>query len=263
MIRLVAIDVDGTLLTSDHRVTDTTAAAIDRARRAGVTVVLATGRPPRALRPVLELLGLCDGSAFLASQGALTGSYDGTGTLTILDQQPMRLDLAQQAAAAARAAGLSVHWCAGERWLVEEVDDRVRREARIVGSAPDVVDLSAQTVGPDKLLLLGAQGGPDVAGTIAVPPGLIALASTATHLEITRADVDKAHALARLAEARGIPADDVAAIGDGRNDLGMLGLAGLAIAPANAHPDVLAAADLVVASNDHDGVADALDAMLA
>ncbi|MGB7982174.1 MAG: HAD family hydrolase [Candidatus Nanopelagicales bacterium] len=262
MIRLVAIDVDGTLLTSDHRITDASAAAIDRARRAGLAVVLASGRPPRSLHPILARLGLCDGSVFLASQGALTGSYD-LGALRIHDQQPMSLDLAQRVAAAARIAGLSINWCAGERWLVEALDDRVRHEARIVGCAAEVVDLAAQTVGPDKLLLLGAEGGPDVAGAVEVPLGLVAMASTSTHLEITRVDVDKAHALARLAQGRGIPAAQVAAIGDGRNDLGMLRSAGLAIAPANAHPDVLAAADLVVASNDDDGVAAALDLLLA
>ena len=263
MIRLVAIDVDGTLLTSDHQVTAATAAAVGRARRAGLVIVLATGRPPRALRPILDRLGLSDGSVFLASQGALVGSYDTAGVLRILDQHPMPLELAQQAAAAGRSAGLSVNWCAGERWLVEEVDDRVRLEAQIVGCAPDVVDLSAERVGADKLLLLGTAGAPDVAGTIDVPPGLVALASTGTHLEITRADVDKAHALARLADSWGIPTMQVAAIGDGRNDLGMLGLAGLAIAPANAHPEVLAGADLVVASNDAGGLAEALALLLA
>ena len=52
------------------------------------------------------------------------------------------------------------------------------------------------------------------------------------------------------------------AIGDGRNDLGMLDFAGVAVAPANAHPDVLAVADLVTASNDEDGVAQALAHLL-
>ncbi len=73
-IRLVAIDVDGTLLTSDHRITEVTAVAVDRARRVGIEVGLATGRPPRALNPVADRLGLCDGSALQASQGALTAT---------------------------------------------------------------------------------------------------------------------------------------------------------------------------------------------
>ncbi len=70
--------------------------------------------------------------------------------------------------------------------------------------------------------------------------------------------MDKADALRRLCLRRGLGPDRVAAIGDGRNDMGMLAFVGIAVAPANAHPEVLAAADMVTASNDEDGVAEAL-----
>ncbi len=153
---------------------------------------------------------------------------------------------------------MSVSWFAVERWLVEHVDDLIREEAAIVGCAPDVADLSVEREGPDKILLLAHAPGHDIAELVRVPDGLVALASTPTHLEVTRADVDKADALSRLCARRGITPDQVVAIGDGRNDLGMLAFAGVAVAPANAHPEVLAAADLITASNDEDGVARAL-----
>jgi hydroxymethylpyrimidine pyrophosphatase-like HAD family hydrolase len=121
-----------------------------------------------------------------------------------------------------------------------------------------VTDLAGERAGPDKILLLVGAQGRDITDLVAVPEGLVALASTPTHLEVTRADVDKADALRRLCARRGLGPDRVAAIGDGRNDLGMLAFAGIAVAPANAHPEVLAAADLVTASNDEDGVAQAL-----
>ena len=89
VIRLVAIDVDGTLLTSRHEVTPATAAAIERVRRAGVEVVLTTSRPPRALWPILRALGLTEPAVFIASQGALTGCYSADGQLRVLDRQPM------------------------------------------------------------------------------------------------------------------------------------------------------------------------------
>ncbi len=115
----------------------------------------------------------------------------------------MPLDLAQQALAEARVPGLSINSCTGDRWLVEEVDD---------------------------------PGGPDVAGTIEVPPGLAALASTPAHLEMTRVDVDKARSLGRLADSLGVAAAAVAAIGDGRNDLGMLGSPGWRSPPPTRTP---------------------------
>ena len=61
-----------------------------------------------------------------------------------------------------------------------------------------------------------------------------------------------------MCTALGVAAEQVVAIGDGRNDLAMLAFAGVAVAPANAHPEVLAAADLITSSNDEDGVAQAL-----
>ena len=127
-----------------------------------------------------------------------------------------------------------------------------------MGCAPVVAELALEREGPDKILLLVEAQGWDITHLVAIPEGLVALASTPTHLEITRADVDKADALRRLCARRGLRPDQVAAIGDGRNDVGMLAFAGIAVAPANAHPEVLAAADLITASNDEDGVAQAL-----
>ena len=258
MIRLVAIDVDGTLLTSGHEITRGTAAAIERVRDAGVEIVLTTSRPPRALWPILEALGLTHPGVFVASQGALVGSYSAEGELRVLERQPMPVGLAQQVALAGDAAGMSVSWFAAERWLVPRLDDLIREESAIVGCAPEVADLSAEREGPDKILLLASPAGRDIAEAVAIPEGLVALASTPTHLEVTREDVDKGGALRRLCATWGIAPGDVVAIGDGRNDLGMLAFAGVAVAPANAHPEVLAAADLVTSSNDEDGVAQVL-----
>ena len=263
-VRLVAIDVDGTLLTTDHRITPTVAAALARVRARGVTVVLTTSRPPRAVWPILFELGMVEPEVFIASQGALTGSYTESGELWVTDRQPMPVGPARAVCAAGASAGLAVSWFAGERWLVPVVDDRIRQEAAVVGCFPQVADLSVATEAPDKILLLGppTTPGSDLAGTVAVPVGLVGFASTPTHLEITRSDVGKSAALVRLCSHLGVRPAEVAAIGDGRNDLGMLSVAGVSVAPANAHPDVLAAADVITSSNDDDGVAHALDQLV-
>ena len=161
--RVVAIDVDGTLLTSDHRITPAVAAALERVRARGVAVVLTTSRPPRAVWPILAELGLVDPEVFIASQGALTGSYTEGGELRVIDRQPMPVQPARAVSAAGAAAGLAVNWFAGERWLVPHIDDRIRQEAAIVGCSPEVADLALVSEAPDKILLLGpldcARGG--------------------------------------------------------------------------------------------------------
>lgn len=276
--RLIAIDVDGTLLTSSHEVSEVTAAAVRRVRARGVEVVLTSSRPPRALWPILEVLGLVDQAGdsgadpdgettpavFIGSQGALVGSYSAHGQLRVLDEQPMPVALAQQVAAAGARAGLSVNWYAGDRWLVPRIDELIRREAAIVACTPEVADLSTQTQGPDKVLLIAPDDRPHLLDDVAAqtPPGLVAVTSNPTYLEITRAGVDKAGALARHCARRSIPSAAVVAIGDGRNDLGMLAFAGTAVVPANAHREVIRVADLMTSSNDEDGVARALDLLV-
>jgi hydroxymethylpyrimidine pyrophosphatase-like HAD family hydrolase len=84
-----------------------------------------------------------------------------------------------------------------------------------------------------------------------------------TLLEISAAGVSKASALARLCRQRGIEREDVIAFGDMPNDLPMLAWAGHAVAVANAHPEVIAAADEVTASNDESGVALVLERLFS
>ena len=93
------------------------------------------------------------------------------------------------------------------------------------------------------------------AAAAAVPPELKAQFSKPNYLEITADGVDKGVTLQRFYRVRGLVNSQVLVIGDGPNDLGLFSVAGISVAPANAPPDVLAAAALRTVSNDHDGVA--------
>ena len=105
---LVVLDVDGTILTSAHEVGAATAAQVRRVRRAGVEVLLASSRGPRAMLPVVTALGLTDGAEFVGTQGALTAGYDTAGVLHVHDRRPAPVDAAHAVVAAAtdgRAGG--------------------------------------------------------------------------------------------------------------------------------------------------------------
>ncbi len=258
--RLVAIDVDGTLLTCAHDLSPATLAAVARVRSRGVDVVLASSRGPSALEPVLRRLGLTAPSVFVASQGAVTGSYGLDGALHVIDRRPMPPESVHPVIDAARDAGIAVSWFAGARWFVSAVDHTIEEEARIVGVSPEQRDLWSEEDGPDKLMLIGPT--PDLttlrAIAAALPAGLRAQVSNPTYLEITRSDVDKADAVRRYCASTGIAASDVVALGDGPNDLGLFAFAGTSVAPASARPEVVAAATFVTRGNDDDGVAAAL-----
>lgn len=260
-IRLVALDVDGTLLTSDHRVTEATRAAIDRVRARGVEVLLATSRAACALRTVLDALGLLEPAVFVSCQGALLGSYDPRGRLVIDEQHPAPLTSARVVVQNAGAAGLSVHWFTGPHWYVSGLDATVEQEAAVVEARPEVRDLGAEGDGPDKLMLISPTD--DVSSLRAVqarlPPDLTAHVSNPRYLEITRSGIDKGSAVREYCRRNDIAARSVLAIGDGPNDLGLFAFAGTSIAPANARPEVQGAATALTTSNDDEGVARALD----
>jgi Cof subfamily protein (haloacid dehalogenase superfamily) len=262
---LVVLDVDGTVLTSAHEVGAATAAQVRRVRRAGVEVLLASSRGPRAMLPVLTALGLTDGAEFVGTQGALTAGYDAAGALHVRDRRPAPVDAARAVVAAATGAGLAVGWYAGDRWLVSHVDPTIEREAWVVDDTPEVADLAAQTSGPDKLMII-APAPSEVAVlrrlAAALPAELTAQISNPTYLEITHRGVDKASAVARWCARRGIAAARMIAIGDGPNDLGLFVLAGTSVATANARPEVAAAATWSTRSNDDDGVAWALEVLV-
>jgi Cof subfamily protein (haloacid dehalogenase superfamily) len=263
-VRLCVLDVDGTLLDTRHRVSPGTRDAVRRARRAGLSLLLATSRGPSALRPVLAEVDGPDGQVFIASQGAVLGRYV-QDRLDVLERSPAPRKDALAVVECASALGLSVSWYAGERWLVARVDELVEREARITGATPEVAVLAEQIAGPDKLMLVAPD---DAAARLAglaaaLPSTLQAQISNPTYLEVTANGVDKAATLRRFCASNGVAAPEVLAVGDGPNDLPLFAAAGVSAAPANARPEVLAAADVVVASNDDDGVAELLDRVLA
>ncbi|HEY5335022.1 MAG TPA: HAD hydrolase family protein [Mycobacteriales bacterium] len=257
MIRLVATDVDGTLLRSDGTPSPATVSAL---RQLSVPYVLVTGRPQRWVTQLAADLG-CEGAAIVAN-GALT--YDlVTGDVIRALTIP---------AADARACALAIRASLADTlFAVERLSDPpFASEPGYPSVHPDpqapLLALDELTSEPVLKLLCRS-------GSVAEAEHLFDVARTAcaghpvefTHssgtiglLEIAAAGVDKAAALAAYAQRLGIAAEDVLAFGDGFNDVPLIAWAGHGVAVANAHPAVLDVADEVTASNDDDGVAQIL-----
>jgi HAD superfamily hydrolase (TIGR01484 family) len=260
-VRLVATDLDGTLLRSDGTISGRTREAMKAAEAAGVVIALVTGRPPRWMAPVAEATGHT--GVAVCANGALL--YD-LHTERIVGAR--LLDPGTQLAVAARlreaVPGLrfAVEYGSGfghepgyrHHWAIGAVDVRVGPAEAILDRPAAKLLARHPTMACDELLATAvALLGESVAVTASSQEAL---------LEISAPGVTKASALAGLAEAAGIAAADVLALGDMPNDLPMLAWAGRAVAVANAHPTVLAAADEVTASNDEDGVALVLERLV-
>jgi len=265
--RLLVIDVDGTLLTTDYQLTKATCSAVQQVSAQGVQVVLASARNPRALQAIMGALGIM--GLAICYTGALTCriSPDPQLASEVVTEQRMSLSSAQSILNQARARGLSIGWYRGDSWYIAQWDAALERESTLTGVPPIVKPgLAHCTEAPHKLLA--------IAGEAALMSELSWLARTlpsdcqgqfslANYLEITSQSVDKAAALLRLGQHLGITPAEMVAIGDGENDIAMLRLVSFGIAMGNASTKVQAAADWVTATNDHNGVALAIERLQA
>lgn len=252
--RLVAIDLDGTLLRSDGTVSNRTRRALAAVRAHGMTVVLVSARHPTGLAEVATAAGV-RGLA-ICSNGASVLDLD-TGSL--LRVRSIETDVAIRLVTALRERAPGVLFAVEVRaeiafehgfsaWDNWEPPEGTRYADALELVAEPVVRVICRH--EDCALDVLAALVTEVVGETAsvVIPG-------AWTVEVSAAGVNKATALAELCHELGIDASEVLAMGDYPNDLPMLAWAGRAVAVANAHPDVLAAADEVTASNDDDGVA--------
>jgi len=254
-IRLVATDLDGTLLRTDGTVSGRTRRSIARAREAGIVVVLVTARSPRTLRPLARQVGV--GDLAICCNGAIV--YD-LAAEAIVAHAPLASGVARWIVTALRAAVPDVCF-AVERGVRAGRDPRYA--ALCVGAGahapPLIADALTLCAGDVTKLLVRhpALSLPDLLRVTRAIAGDVAVVthSGTVFVEISAAGVTKAAALEALCAQMGVDAARVVACGDMPNDLPMLHWAGHGVAVANAHPAVLAAADEVTLSNDDDGVA--------
>ncbi|MEQ4300659.1 HAD family hydrolase [Plantactinospora sp. B6F1] len=262
--RLVATDLDGTLLRADHTVSPRTVEAISRISAEGTGVVLVTGRPIRWLPHVYDQLG--QPLPTVCANGAVV--YDPVAD-RVLRADPLAPDLLAEVVQRLRAEVPGVSFAVevtDGREFRHEMDypprwERGRPNIRAIENPADLHAVPAV-----KLLARAEAQDPDV--FVKVVAGALAGLAEATHssysglIEISAAGVTKAAGLAWYCTGRGVDAADVVAFGDMPNDIPMLTWVGRAVAVANAHPAVLEIADDVTARNEEDGVAAYLEALL-
>ena len=265
--RLLALDVDGTLLTDELQITAANREAVRQVVSQGVQVVLASARGPRALYSIMEELEIT--GLAICYTGALTcrlypNQHD---SLEAVNEQRMSLSSAHIVLSNALKLGISIGWFSGEHWYILSWDQAIHHESMITGVTPIVnPDLMHFKEAPHKLQA--------IVGETALLPRLTALASVLpsdcvgqfsyeTYLEIIRQGVDKATALLALGKQLGITPSEMIAIGDMDNDIAMLQMAALGIAMGNAPVNVQAEADWVTDTNNRDGVAVAIERLKA
>ncbi|MFF5502661.1 Cof-type HAD-IIB family hydrolase [Streptomyces roseolus] len=266
--RLVATDLDGTLLRDDKSVSERTVAALAAAERAGIEVFFVTGRPARWM-DVVSAHVHGHGLAICANGAAVVDLHAGGAFQQVRPlPRPAALDVVRALRAAAPGTSFAVEMTTGihyeplyppffldpgatvataEKLLYEEAPDAAAPVLKLLAQHPEL--------DPDAFLATAREAAGHLASfTRSSPTALI---------EISALGVSKASTLALCCEQRGISPDEVVAFGDMPNDIEMLSWAGRSYAMGNAHPDVVAAASGRTVGNNDDGVAVVVEQLVA
>ncbi|MDI3313168.1 MAG: HAD family hydrolase [Mycobacterium sp.] len=262
---LIACDVDGTLLNDDESITPRTHHAIHAAVAAGARFVLATGRPPRWVRPVIDALGFTPMAVCANGAVIYDPALDRVVSVRTLDVDTLA-ELAEVATRVIPGAGLAVERVGGSAHDTATPQFVSSPGYEHAWLNPDNTEVSMADLlsAPAVKLLIRKAGArsAEMAAELAKHIGIegdITFSTDNGLVEIVPLGVSKATGVAEIARPLGITDDDVVAFGDMPNDVPLLLQAGHGVAMGNAHPDAIAAADEVTAPNTDDGVARVLE----
>src|SRR5690554_7418493 len=261
---MLCLDLDGTLLNSEHRISKKTAKTV-RKISDKLPVILVSARPPAGIIPFQEELGLQE--ALIAYSGALILDREGN---TIFDRIIPFSELQKLYINFKETVHISIY--RGNNWYVKSRDYWAHQEAEITGLNPELLDFEAVFAGKavdeggEKALSLidGANkvlcmGNPEEIQKISsrlveLLKEVVCHHSKPAYLEIMNKSVSKSAAIGKIAGDYGIKREEIIAVGDNFNDFDMIRYAGLGIAMGNAPDELKEAADEITADNNSDGV---------
>ncbi|TGE33901.1 Cof-type HAD-IIB family hydrolase [Desulfosporosinus sp. Sb-LF] len=260
-IRLVAMDLDDTLLRDDWTISPRVVNAIQKAQAQGVKMTIATGRMPISTRPYAEQLGL-DVPVITYHGAMIQQALSGD----ILYRRVIPSAVAAEIVQDVLSLGAHAQVYLRNRVIVQELNKWSQKYEQIASVHIEEADLfsllSQEPEGIEKILLMAEESELDqLAPSLRQRYGdkVHITKSKPTFLEMTDCSVNKGVALAALAQLFGIHQEDVMAIGDSFNDLEMIKYAGIGVAMGNARTEIKDLANIVTSTNEEDGVAEAIE----
>ena len=265
--KLLVLDVDGTLLNNEKEISKRTLAALLKVQHMGIRIVLASGRPTSGIMPFAKALELGNFGGYILSYNGCQVIKADTGE--VMFERRINPEQIPYLEKKSRKNGFSIFTYHDDYILTDNADDlHIRKEAWLnhlkimeepeFSIAIDFAPCKCVLVSDDYEALRGLENHwkRRLAGVLDVFP------SEPYFLEVVPCGVDKANTLALLMDQLGIKREEVIAIGDGVADVTMLQLAGKSVAMGHAPDSVKICADYVTASNDEDGVAQAVEKLI-
>ena len=260
-IKLVAIDLDGTLLNSRHKLSERNRAALVAARQQGLEVVFATGKTRQAAADMIKSLGINSPGIYM--QGLITYNGDGSVRKRIV----MARETAARVISLGEAYGFGAQAYSDNRAFSLRVDEFAIKLTEVGEPLAETIASWSELLASfdiNKVVLYGAEAQVS-ALRLALDKQLdgevhVTRAHIVGMIEVLPANTSKGQAVKTLMAELGIAPCQALALGDGENDIEMLQAVGIGIAMGNATQKLKDIADVIVPSNDKDGVALALEA---
>ena len=258
-IRMLLADVDGTLVTQDKVLTDRAIAAVGKLKLAGILFAVTSGRPPRGMSMLIEPLGLSTPIA------AFNGGVFVRPDMSVIEQRVLPDNVTPAVIELLSAHGVDVWVYRGADWFVRDAKGpHVARESWTVKFGPTQVD-SFAPVSDRVAKVVGVSDDYDAvqravdAARERFGDHVSASRSQPYYGDVTHPDANKGSVARYLSQTFGIPAAEIATIGDQPNDVLMFAHSGLSIAMGNSSPEVQRAARRVTTSNEDEGFANAVE----
>jgi len=252
--KLLALDMDGTILTSDHQLTERVRLALSQVAGQGIPIILVSARSPSSMVRYADQIGLCE--IMVALNGVLVVGQK----REILHYTTLPYDDVQTILALCERYHYTPNLFIDFDWYTERMNAKIERQISVVGFRPILGSFSSSGVIHEvqKILVMGEAATAPAFFTDLERECLRVQASFSgpTYIEVTPVGVSKASGLSFVCHRLNIPPAAVVAVGDNFNDIEMIQFAGLGVAMGNAPDEVKTMADLIIGSHDEDGVAD-------
>lgn len=267
-IKMIGLDMDGTLLTTEKKMTAYTKQILEKALEQGIEVVLSTGRSITGIpKELLEMPGMkyavtINGARIIDLQ-INEVIYENTLSM---ETALKLLDIISEYDAIQEAFIDSVCYSTKEKlthandyFLHPSIAEYVLKSRTPVADVKATVLEKNKSVDKVNGMFRTAEDKKSSYELLSKVPGVVVVSSLGNNWEINAEGTDKGNAMLRLGQLLGIKREEIMACGDGMNDIAMLKAVGLGVAMENAEPEVKEAADYITASNDEDGVAKAIE----
>lgn len=263
MYKLIALDMDGTLLRKDKTISERTFNALQAARQRGVKVVLSTGRPVMGIRNYLEYLGLNQDDEYAIT---FNGSAVQTGKSGhMLFQKFMTGEDLHKIYKLSKEHDLNIHaFDKDGRLITPRANEYTDVEAEINKIQVHIEDFNNIKY-DDKIIKVMIVDDPAKLDKLTkeIPEEYLSnysiMRSASIFLEFLKPGINKGIGLSVLSESLNISKEEIIAVGDADNDIAMIKYAGLGVAMGNAFPQVKEAANYITDTNDEDGVAKVIE----